>query len=119
MSDHFDIIPQTPIKTLCNSMWFSNNRFKETTGNDIFYINISLYSKKFVKHALTKKTAFYIRNLFERYHNIHGNNKDGLNMCILLSNNYFKTMNKRIEVKNIDIRKLNYGIVYDINLSYI
>ena len=65
MPDHFDIIPQTPIKTLCDIMWFSNNHFKETTGNYIFYINISLYSKKFAKHTLTKKTASYIRNFFK------------------------------------------------------
>ena len=115
-----DKITQLPIKTsFDNSLWVSSNHFKKMSGNDEYYINISLYSKFLCRHSLTANTSYYLQMLFKYYYLTYDKDKSGLNRIISTINDNFKIRNKRISVKNIEIRCVNHGeIVYDIDLLY-
>ena len=114
-----DKITQLPIKSVTCPLWFSSNHFKRTTKNDLYYINISLYSNFLCRHSLTANTAFYIQMLFKCYYLSYGKDKSGLNRIISSINNNFKIRNKRITVKDIEIRCISQDeIVYDVDLLY-
>lgn len=119
MDDYDDKITQLPIRSVTCPLWFSSNHFKRTTKNNLYYINISLYSKFLCRHSLTANTTYYLQMLFKHYYLSYGKDKSGLNRIINTINDNFKTKNKRITVKDIGIRTVNHNeIVYDIDLLY-